>query len=106
VVKVTYIAHDGSEHTVEAEPGISAMEAAVQNLIEGIEAECGGSCSCATCMVYVPDEWMGMLPPKSDDEQAMLEMSENLRESSRLSCQITLGDELDGLVLYMPEEQG
>jgi len=106
MVQVTYVAADGDARSVEAESGMTAMEAALENMVEGIVAECGGACACATCMVYVPEEWATLLPPRDAAESAMLEMSENCTEASRLSCQITLTEELDGLVLHMPAEQG
>lgn len=102
---VTYISHDGASYEVEAQPGTSVMQAAVDNMIEGIVGECGGSCSCATCHVYVDAAWVGRLKPASEMEKDMLECVLEPRENSRLSCQIKLGEELDGLVVHLPESQ-
>ncbi len=106
MVKVTYVSAAGVETTVDGREGDSAMATAVANNIEGIVGECGGSMACATCHVYVDPAVAGLLPPRSDDEEAMLEgAASDTRPESRLSCQIRLSGELDGLVLRMPEEQ-
>ncbi|MEN3794595.1 2Fe-2S iron-sulfur cluster-binding protein [Fulvimarina sp. MAC3] len=105
MIHITLHEPSGEVRTIEAEPGISLMEVAVRNGIEGIEASCGGACSCATCMVYVDDEWRGNLPPRSDIEEDMLEMAFQPDENSRLACQITLRPEDNGLVVRVPREQ-
>ena len=103
--KITYIEHNGKSHTVDIPKGLSIMEGAVQNNIPGIDADCGGACACATCHVYVADEWINKLPNKDDSEEDMLDFAFEVKESSRLSCQITVSDELEGLVVKMPEKQ-
>jgi 2Fe-2S ferredoxin len=103
---VTYVDPDGSELVVQADAGTSVMMAAVSNDIDGIVAECGGSLMCATCHVYVDDAFADRLPPVSPDEDEMLEAAACERTAqSRLSCQIVLSDELDGLVVRLPETQ-
>lgn len=103
--KVTYVAHDGARHAVDAPAGTSAMQAAVDNGVPGILGDCGGSCSCATCHVYVDAAWAETLGPPGGEESELLDSRDDLRETSRLSCQIALTDAHDGLVLHMPEEQ-
>jgi 2Fe-2S ferredoxin len=104
---ITYIEHDGTVHQVEVEAGITLMEGAVNNDVPGIEAQCGGGCSCATCHVYVDPAWENKLPEQDAMERGMLDLSASeLADNSRLSCQITLTDGLDGLVVKMPEFQG
>ncbi len=103
--KITYIEHNGKTHTIEVPAGLSVMEGAVQNDILGIDADCGGSCACATCHVYVDEKWVEKLPKKIESEQDMLDMAFEPNKSSRLSCQITVTDELDGLVVKMPSKQ-
>jgi len=103
--KITYIEQNGTERTVEAETGATVMETAVNNDIPGILATCGGSCSCATCHVYVDDDWVDKLPPPELEESDMLDTAHDLQENSRLSCQIKVTDELDGLVVSTPERQ-
>lgn len=105
MVKVTYRQPDGSEGTVTAEPGATVMETAVDNDVRGIVAECGGACSCATCHVYVDAAWLGRLRPPDPQEDGMLDCVIERRPNSRLSCQIELTEELDGLVVEVPEEQ-
>ncbi len=105
MAKITFIAHDGTETVVEAEPGMTVMEAAVKNSVPGIEAECGGACACATCHVYVDDAWREKTGPPSEMEEDMLDFAFEVRESSRLSCQIKVVEELDGLVVRTPEKQ-
>jgi ferredoxin, 2Fe-2S len=106
VVKVTFKDHTGEERTVEARGGLSLMEAALHNNIPGIEAECGGACSCATCHVFVTDAWLEKVGPPSDIESDMLAAVDEVRPSSRLSCQVKLTDALDGLVVETPAAQG
>ena len=103
--KITYIEHSGKSHTIEVANGLSVMEGAVQNNIPGIDADCGGSMACATCHVYVKEEWFNKLPKAEDGEQDMLDMAFEPKKNSRLSCQITVTDELDGLTVTTPEKQ-
>ena len=104
--KITYITHDNNTHTIEVQNGLTVMEGAVQNDIPGIDADCGGGMACATCHVYVKEEWFDKLPTKEDGEEDMLDMAYKTKKNSRLSCQIIVSDELDGLVVNLPEKQG
>tara|TARA_B100001123_G_scaffold425959_1_gene539514 strand:+ start:630 stop:950 length:321 start_codon:yes stop_codon:yes gene_type:complete len=104
--KITYIEHNGKSHQTEVANGLSVMEGAVQNGIPGIDADCGGSCACATCHVYVDEKWFNKLPQKESGEEDMLDMAYEPKKFSRLSCQITIEDNLDGLVVKMPLKQG
>ena len=103
--KITYIEHSGKSHTIEVANGLSVMEGAVQNNIPGIDADCGGSMACATCHVYVKEEWFNKLPKKEDGEEDMLDMAFEPKKNSRLSCQLMISDQLDGLVVNLPEKQ-
>jgi len=103
--KITYIEHNGKSHTLDVPNGLSVMEGAVQNNISGIDADCGGSCACATCHVYVDEKWFKKLSNKENAEQDMLDMAFEPNSFSRLACQITVSDELDGLVVKMPSKQ-
>ena len=103
--KITYIEHDGKTHTIEVASGLSVMEGAVQNNIPGIDADCGGSMACATCHVYVKDDWFNKIPKKEDGEEDMLDMAFEPKKNSRLSCQLMVSDQLDGLVVNLPEKQ-
>ena len=103
--KITYIEHDGKTHTIEVASGLSVMEGAVQNNIPGIDADCGGSMACATCHVYVKEEWFNKLPKKEDGEEDMLDMAFEPKKNSRLSCQLMISEQLDGLVVDLPEKQ-
>jgi len=105
MVTVTFIEANGTEHQVEAEAALSLMRAAMDNLVPGIVADCGGNCSCATCHVHVAGEWQAKLPTRSQMEEEMLEEAFDPDETSRLACQITLDDNFDGLVVRMPERQ-
>jgi len=105
MAKITYIDQDGTKREVEAKPGQSIMEVAVANMIPGIDADCGGACACATCHVYVDDAWAGKLKEKDDMEDSMLDFAEDVREHSRLCCQILVTEELDGIVVTTPESQ-
>ena len=105
MAKITYIEHNGTPHSVSAEPGMTVMEAAVKNGVPGIEAECGGACACATCHVYVDDAWTERTGKPSEMEEDMLDFAFDVRPSSRLSCQIKVKPELDGLVVRVPEKQ-
>ena len=99
MTKITYIEYNGISHTVEVANGLTVMEGAVQNNIPGIDADCGGSMACATCHVYVKEEWFNKLPKKEDGEEDMLDMAFEPKKNSRLSCQLTVTDEIDGLVV-------
>ena len=103
--KITYIEHNGKNHTIEVANGLSVMEGAVQNNIPGIDADCGGSMACATCHVYVKEDWFNKLPKKEDGEEDMLDMAFEPKKNSRLSCQIMVSDELNGLEVNLPEKQ-
>ena len=105
MAKITYIQNSGNSQTIEISNGLSVMEGAVQNDIPGIDADCGGGMACATCHVYVKDEWFDKLPKKEDGEEDMLDMAYEPNKFSRLSCQIIFSDELDGLVVKVPEKQ-
>ncbi len=105
MVKVMYIEADGREYEVEIAAGDTVMQGAVDHLISGILAECGGSCSCATCHCYVDEAWVTKIPDPSDTEEDMLSAVEERKPTSRLSCQITMTDGLDGLVVRLPESQ-
>jgi len=103
--KVTYVEHDGTRHEVEVTKGSSAMLGAVDNGVPGILGDCGGSCSCATCHVFVDDAWQGIVGGRSAEEEELLSVRDDMAANSRLSCQIPVTAALDGLVLHMPEEQ-
>lgn len=105
MVKVIYIEHNGTAHAVEGEPGQTVMETAIKHAVPGIIAECGGACSCATCHVYVDDAWKEKTGSPSPMEEDMLDFAFEVRENSRLSCQIRLKSDLDGLVVHVPEFQ-
>ena len=105
MAKITYIEHDGKPHTIEVANGLSVMEGAVQNNIPGIDADCGGSMACATCHVYVKEEWFNKLTKKEDGEEDMLDMAFEPKKNSRLSCQLMVSDQLDGLIVNLPEKQ-
>ncbi len=103
--KITYIEHDGTEHVVDAAAGSTLMNAALDNLVPGIDADCGGECSCATCHVMVNEEWMAKVGQPGETEESMLDLNPERVSNSRLSCQIPITDELDGLVVQLPEFQ-
>ena len=105
MAKITYITSDNQTHTVEVQNGLTVMEGAVQNDIPGIDADCGGGMACATCHVYVKDDWFNRIPKKEDGEDDMLDQAYEPNAKSRLSCQISVSDNLDGLTVYMPEKQ-
>ncbi|MBI2994552.1 MAG: 2Fe-2S iron-sulfur cluster binding domain-containing protein [Gammaproteobacteria bacterium] len=105
MAKIIYIASDGTTTEVEAQNGISVMQAAVNNGVAGIVAECGGACSCATCHVHVDPAWVGKLPEPQGTEKDMLEFVIDPQPTSRLSCQLRITDELDGLVVRTPISQ-
>ena len=106
MAKIKYIEHNGKEHIVEVQNGLTVMEGAVQNDIPGIDADCGGGMACATCHVYVNEEWLDKLPKKEDGEEDMLDMAFEPKKNSRLSCQLIVSDELDGLIVNIPSKQG
>ena len=105
MTKIKYIEHNGKEHIVEVQNGLTVMEGAVQNDIPGIDADCGGGMSCATCHVYVKEDWYDKLSKKEMGEDDMLDQAYEPKKNSRLSCQIIVSDDLDGLVVDMPEKQ-
>jgi 2Fe-2S ferredoxin len=104
--KITYIENSGNEKTIEVANGLTVMEGAIQNDIPGIDADCGGGMACATCHVYVKEEWFEKLPKKEDGEEDMLDMAFEPKKNSRLSCQLIVSDELDGLIVSIPSKQG
>ena len=106
MTKITFVDHAGQSRVVEAENGSTVMETALRNSIPGIEAECGGACACATCHVFVDEAWIGKLPKKEQMEEDMLDFAFDVRPTSRLSCQIKVTAEIDGLVVETPEKQG
>ena len=103
--KITFIDPSGASRSVDAEAGSTVMEAAIRNDVPGIEAECGGACACATCHVYVDEAWREKVGGPSPMEEDMLDFGFDVKENSRLSCQIKITDELDGLVVRTPERQ-
>jgi 2Fe-2S ferredoxin len=105
MAKITYIEHDGGEHSIEVKPGLSVMEGAVKNNVPGIDADCGGACACATCHVYVDEAWLAKIGERTAMEESMLDFADNVEANSRLSCQIKVTAELDGLIVRMPESQ-
>jgi 2Fe-2S ferredoxin len=104
--KITYIEHDGTTHTVEAEIGSTVMETALKASVAGIVAECGGSCTCATCMVHVDEAWLDKVGTRSEEEEDQLDFAFDVQPNSRLSCQIKVTEALDGLVVRTPAYQG
>jgi 2Fe-2S ferredoxin len=105
MAKITYINVEGIKHVIEVKPGMSVMEGAVRQDVPGIDADCGGACACATCHVYVDEEWLSKTGTRGEMETSMLEMANDLKPNSRLSCQIKVAEELDGLVVYTPKSQ-
>ena len=103
--KITYIDNQENSKTIEVENGLSVMEGAVQNNIPGIDADCGGSMACATCHVYVEEKWLDKLPKVEEAEIDMIDMAFEPRKNSRLSCQLIITNELDGLTVTTPEKQ-
>ena len=106
MAKITYNTHDNKTHTIDVQNGLTVMEGAVQNDIPGIDADCGGGMACATCHVYVKEEWFDKLSKKEDGEEDMLDMAFEPNKFSRLSCQLLVSDELDGLTVSLPSKQG
>ena len=105
MAKITYIEHTNKKHIVEVSNNMSVMEGAVQNNIPGIDADCGGSMACATCHVYVDEKWFNKLKKKNEGEEDMLDMAYQPNKFSRLSCQLIVSNEFDGLILRMPSKQ-
>ena len=105
MTKVTYIDYQGNSKTLDVENGLTVMEGAVQNNIPGIDADCGGSMACATCHVYVEEKWLDKMPKPEDGEVDMIDMAFEPKKNSRLSCQIIISDELDGLIVNIPSKQ-
>ncbi|MEM6415038.1 MAG: 2Fe-2S iron-sulfur cluster-binding protein [Pseudomonadota bacterium] len=106
MAKITYIEFDGTEHTIDATDGESVMEAAVKNMVPGIDGDCGGACACATCHVYVDEAWKDKAGAVEAMEESMLDFAGEPKDNSRLSCQIRISDALDGLIVRLPEFQG
>ena len=104
--KITYIESSGAEHVVDAQVGVSVMETAIKNMVPGIDADCGGACACATCHVYVDEAWIEKVGKPQAMEESMLDFAYEPKENSRLSCQITVTNALDGLVVRLPQFQG
>ena len=103
--KITYIENNGKSHSVEVAEGLTVMEGAVQNNIPGIDADCGGGMACATCHVYVKDEWFDKINKKSEGEDDMIDQAYEPKKNSRLSCQILVSPEIDGLEVHLPVKQ-
>ena len=103
--KITYKDNDGNSKTIEVEKGLTVMEGAIQNDIPGIDADCGGSMACSTCHVYVEEKWFDKLPKAEDAEVDMIDMAYDPKKNSRLSCQLIVTNELDGLIVTTPEKQ-
>ncbi len=106
MIKVEFINHLGETKIVEAESGHSLMEAAVKNGVRGIDADCGGACSCATCHCYIDEQWLSQTGCAEGDEEAMLEYAFEVKPNSRLSCQVKLNTEMDGIKIHLPAQQG
>ena len=106
MVKINFIEADGTTHNTEGEVGSTVMETAIRNAVPGVVAECGGACTCATCHVYVGEKWFEAVGGPSMMEEDMLDFAYDVRDTSRLSCQIKVTDVLDGLTVHVPERQG
>ena len=105
MTKITYVDHNNAARAVEAAEGVSLMETAIQNMVPGIDGDCGGACACATCRVDVDEEWMSRLPPVSPEERALLNIIDSATPRSRLACQIKAAPELNGIVVHTPAGQ-
>jgi 2Fe-2S ferredoxin len=105
MARIIFIGHDETAREVVSQSGMSVMEAAVKNMVPGIDADCGGACACATCHVYVEPDWLEKTGKRSEMEEDMLDFAFDVRDNSRLSCQIRITDELDGLTVRVPEKQ-
>ncbi|MDH4073612.1 MAG: 2Fe-2S iron-sulfur cluster-binding protein [Gammaproteobacteria bacterium] len=103
--RIIFITPDGERHEVKAENGYSVMEAAINNNIDGIVAECGGACACATCHSYIDEAWLDKMPPMDDMEDSMLDAAYERRNTSRLTCQLEINDAWDGLVVHVAENE-
>ena len=101
---IKFIEHSGTEHEIDIPNGLTIMEGATKNKVPGIDADCGGACACATCHVYIDEKWINKLNPIEDDEESMLDQAFDVKKNSRLSCQINLNDDLDGLELELAPE--
>jgi len=106
MAKITYVQPDGSKQIINAENDSTVMEIAVKNQVAGIDADCGGACACATCHVYIAKEWVEITGAPSEMEEDMLDFAYDIRDNSRLSCQLKVSEKLDGLVVNIPEQQG
>ena len=106
MTKITFVQQDGERIETEGQNGATVMETAIMNAVPGIVAECGGACTCATCHVYVDDAWAEVVGAPSVMEEDMLDFAFDVKETSRLSCQIKVRDQLDGLVVHVPSRQG
>lgn len=106
MTKITFVGHDGTRYDVDADNGSTVMENALKNQVPGIDAECGGACACATCHIYVDADWTDAVGKAEAMEEDMLDFAFDVRDESRLSCQIKVTDALDGLVVTVPERQG
>lgn len=105
MIKIHFTAHDGELRTIEAPVGHSLMESAINAGVPGIDADCGGACSCGTCHVYIAGQWNRLLPTAGDDEEQLLDLADHKRDTSRLACQINIVAELDGMIVEIPESQ-
>ena len=105
MAKITYVEHSGKQHVIDVANGLTVMEGAIQNNIPGIDADCGGSMACATCHVYVEEKWLSKLPKAEEAEVDMIDMAYEPKKNSRLSCQLIVSDELEGLVVSTPAKQ-
>ena len=105
MTKIIFIDSKGKKKSIEVQNGLTVMEGAIQNNIPEIDADCGGSMACATCHVYVQEDWFNKIPKKEDGEEDMLDMAFEPKKNSRLSCQIVVSDEMDGLVVNIPSKQ-
>lgn len=105
MTKILFIAHDGSEQTVNAKNGDNIMETAVSHSVLGIDADCGGTCACATCHVYIDEKFTAITGAPNEMEQSMLDFAEDVQANSRLSCQIVVTDKMDGMIVRTPESQ-
>lgn len=103
--KIVFVEFDGTQHEVEADVGLSVMQAATDNMVPGIMADCGGSCTCATCHAYVDEAVIAKIPPRTEDEEEMLEGALDPKDNSRLTCQVIITEELDGAIFRLPESQ-
>jgi ferredoxin, 2Fe-2S len=105
MAKITYVEFSGKTHEVDVAPGLSVMQGAVANNVRGVIAECGGACSCATCHIYVDESWVDKLENKTEEEEAMLDAVMDLQPNSRLSCQVKVTEEIEGLIVRLPAKQ-